>query len=253
MAITYPRSLPSFVKSSECNVRLQKGTTSALMRGGGVQTVQHSEPYWDMTWTTPPLTRAQKAELTAWWDSLRGGLKTFLAYDPAMAFPSYYGSEAAVLALNSATGSPFTGIFVLTKIFANELRSVGGALSEPGLDLDFLEDTYSVTTGTVDIVSRPPANFRLSAGDLISVTQSGRYSLHRIVETVTSNSYGNFNSSKPIRIEPAITTSLFTDGVAVANVVKPLAEFVPDDTRFEATQTISPSPATFGGFSRVIY
>lgn len=253
MTITYPRTLPSFLTAAEMVLRLNKGTTSGLLRGGGVQTVQHSQPYWDMTWTTPALTRAQKAELTAWWESLRGGLKTFLAYDAASAFPSYYASQAAVLAITRSNGLSFNGTFELTMISANELRSVGSALAESGLDIDFTDNTYSVFTNPVSAPLRPPANFRLSAGDLISVTQAGRYSLHRIVEATVASATGNFGAFNPITIEPAITTSLFTAGTAIANVVKPLAEFVPDDSRFDATQTLNASPATIAGFSKVIY
>lgn len=248
MPITYPRTLPAFLTAAETVLRLNKGTTSALLRGGGVQTVQHSQPYWDFTWTTPPLTRAQKAELTAWWEAMRGGLKSFLAYDAASAYPSFYASEAAVRALLRSTGAAFDGTFELTFISANELQSV-----EAEFDLNFLSNAYSVTTSSVTASLRPPANFRLSAGDLISVVQSGRYSLHRVVETTISSLSGNFGSNNPITIEPAITTSLFTAGTAIANVIKPLAEFVPDDSRFDATQTLNASPATFAGFSKVIY
>lgn len=228
MAITYPRTLPSFLKAGEATLRLNKGTTTALLRGGGVQTVQHSTPYWDFTWTTPPLTRAEKAELTAWWDTLRGGLKTFLAYDPSGTFPRYYASEAEVLALTRYGGGAFNGTFGLTTVNANELRSITASPAAP-------------------------ANFRLTAGDMISVSQAGKYSLHRVVETVTASATGTFTSTSPILIEPAITTSLFTAGSAVANVVKPLAEFLPDEERFDAVQTLSPSPAVIAGFSRVVY
>lgn len=228
MPITYPRTLPSFLTAAETVLRLNKGTTSALLRGGGVQTVQHSQPYWDFTWTTPPLTRAQKAELTAWWESLRGGLKTFLAHDAARAYPQAYSSESEVLALTRHGGGAFNGTFGLTTVSANELRSSAATPAAPAL-------------------------LKLTAGDMISVTQSSRYSLHRIVETVTATSTGTFTSSNPISIEPAITTSLFTAGSAVANIVKPVAEFVPDDSRFDATQTLNASPATFAGFSKVIY
>ena len=228
MAITYPRTLPSFLKGGEADLRLNKGTTAALLRGGGVQTVQHSQPYWDFTWTSPALTRAQKAELQAWWDSLRGGLKSFLAYDPSNSYPNYYASAATVLALTRFGGGTFDGTFGLTTVNANELRS-------------------SAATPVA------PASLTLSAGDLISVSQSGKYTLHRIVETVTATTSGVFGPSNPILIEPAITTSLFTAGTAIANVVKPLAEFIPDEERFQAVQTLSPTPAVIGGFSRVIY
>lgn len=253
MPITYPRTLPSFLTAAEMVLRLNKGTTSAFLRGGGVQTVQHSQPYWDFTWTTPPLTRAQKAELTAWWESMRGGLKTFLAYDAASAFPSFYASEAAVRALLRVTGSAFDGTFEVTSISANELQSVGSPLIEAGFDLNFMDNAFAVATSPVTASLRPPANLRLSAGDLISVVQSGRYSLHRVVETTIASSGGNFAANNPITIEPAITTSLFTAGSAVANVIKPLAEFVPDDSRFDATQTLNASPATIAGFSKVLY
>ena len=265
MAITYPRTLPSFLTAAEMVLRLNKGTTSGLLRGGGVQTVQHSQPYWDMTWTTPPLTRAQKAELTAWWESMRGGLKTFLAYDAASAFPSAYASASAVTSLTRYNGGPFDGTFEITTVSANSLRSyvapvTGGESllssatlgTEAGMGIDFTDNTYAVNDATF-INKRPPPQLKLSAGDLISIYQDSRYSLHRIVESTTANSYGNFQAANPILIEPAITTSLFTAGTAVANVIKPLAEFVPDDSRFDATQTLNASPATIAGFSKVIY
>ena len=260
MTITYPRSLPSFLTSGEVDLRLNKGTTGALMRGGGVQTVQHAQPFWDLAWNTPPLTKAQKAELTAWWESLRGGLKTFLAYDPSTGYPVAYASEAAVLALTRYGGGSFDGSFALTTVSANELRAANSALSnaqmlllmERGMGIDLTDDSYVVAT-TVPVSARPPAGLQLTAGDMISVSQAGRYSLHRVVETVAADASGNFGASNPIAIEPAITTTLFTGGTAVANVVKPLAEFVPDESRFEAVQTLTASPAVIAGFSKVIY
>jgi hypothetical protein len=227
MAITYPRALPAFVYAVEAQMRLVMGTTSARLRGGGVQTVEHSQPYWDVQWSTAPLTRAQKAELQAWWESLRGGLKSFLAYDPFNAFPNAYSSEAAVLALSRFGGGAFNGSFGLTTVAANELRSSASA-------------------------SRPPAALVLTQGDMISVTQAGRYSLHRVVETVTADASGNFGSTNAIAIEPAIATASFTGGTAVANVVRPLGEFIPDEARFAAPQTLNPSGAVIAGFSRVV-
>lgn len=227
MAILYPRALPPFLKATETVLSLRKGTSSGLTRGGGVQVVQHSEAYWDFQWTTQPLTRVQLAEFQAWWDSLRGGLKTFLAHDPFNSYPDAYASEAAVLALTRSGGGTFDGTFGLTTILANEVRSSGAAL-------------------------RPPAGLTLSAGDLISLSQSGKYSLHRITETVTANGSGNFQSTNAILVEPAISTATFTAAGAVANVIKPLAEFVPDENRLEAVQQILPTAAVFAGFSKMV-
>lgn len=230
MPVTWPRNLPAFVKALECDMKLMEVTSSGRTRGGAVITTEFAPAHWSLEIRTQPLSRPQKAELQAWWNTLRGGLKTFLAYDHFNQWPAAYASEAAVLALPRAAAlGAFDGTFEITAFTtAYELRSVSAA------------------------ALRPPGSFVLTAGDYIGLVQSGRYSLHRVVETVTSSSgNGNFAAGNPIFVEPAVNRALFTAG-AVANVIRPLAEFVPDRERFEAVQTVTPSPAVIAGFSKVV-
>lgn len=229
MAISYPRSLAdlSFAVAMECDLQLVTGTAGGRTRGGGTLSVEIAAPYWDFRMETRPLTRSEKAQLQAWWNTLRGGGKTFYAWDRFNSYPQAYASQSAVLALTRAGGGSFDGTFEITSVpDAYSLRTNGGAA--------FL-----------------PANFVLTAGDYISCIKSGVRSLHRVTQDVTATIGGVMNASeRQIAIEPAINTTIFTASFT-ANIVKPLGEFVPDDSRFEARQTTLPSGATIAGFSKV--
>lgn len=231
MPVTWPRALPGYLKALSCDMRLEEVTTTGMTRGGGVISTELAPAWWRLEIETQPLTRAQKADLQAWWNTLRGGLKTFLAYDHFSQWPSAYASEAAVLALpRAASLGAFNGTFEITAFTSvYEMRTVNPA------------------------ALRLPANFTLTAGDYIGLVQSGRYSLHRIVETVTSNASGNMagGAGPALFVEPAVNTTLFTAG-AVANIIRPLAEFVPDRERFQAVQTVTPSSAVIAGISKVV-
>lgn len=230
MAITFPRSLPSWLEAVRCDMTLETVTKQTRSWGGAIVSTELAPAYWTFELEAPAITTARKAELKAWWDSLQGGLKTFLAHDFAHAFPLAYASESAVLALTRAVvGGAFDGTFEITTILTG-----GGGLR-------------SVNAATL----RPPADFTLTAGDYISIVQSNRYSLHRLLNTVTSNANGNFSSAvnDDLFIEPPLT-SLFTAG-ATANVVKALGEFLPDRERFSAPFMLTETGATIGGVSKV--
>lgn len=237
MAITYPRALPSYAKAIRCDMNIAYVTTQGRTRGGGVQSVETADPYWDLvTWETPPLTSAQKADFAAWIATLRGGNKTFLASHPFRQFPSAYDSAATVLALLRATGGAFDGTFEVT---------------------DLPNSGYGVES-SVSAVPRAPVGLTLSAGDMIGIYSSTRRSLHRVTETVTSGAGGRFGAGvgSLILVEPPVKTSLFTPsagtGAVMANIIKPTAEMVLLKDRVSCIDTVTASTATFGGMSRVV-
>lgn len=211
----------------ESSMVLQPMTSSGRTRGGGVFSVNRAEPYWDWTWRTQALKFDRKAELQAWWMSLRGGVYSFLAHDPRHPIPHAYDTEAEVLALPRGGGlGAFDGRFELTAVAAYELQSVSA------------------------VALRAPAGFELSAGDYISIVQSPRRSLHRVVEAVTAGASGNFTAGSPILVEPAVKTAYFTAG-AIADIIRPRAEFVPDQSRYEDGDGLTEGSMVLAGFSKV--
>jgi len=236
MAITYPRSIPAFAKAIRCDFNPVYVTTQGRTRGGGVQSVETADPYWDLvTWETPSLSPAQLAELAAWLATLRGGNKTFLAHNPFRQWPTAYASEAAVLALLRATGDAFNGTFEITA---------------------FPNSGYSIESSG-SAAPRAPTGMTLTVGDMIGVYSSTRRSLHRVTETVTSASNGRFVdlTSTLISVEPPVKTNLFTPavgtGAVMANIIRPTAEMVLLKDRVSCIATVTPGTASFGGISKV--
>lgn len=234
MAVTYPRTLPSFVKGFDgFALDLIYPVGQNRTNGGDVIRVQYAAPYWTMDWPTPPLSRADKAALQAWWMSLGGGRKTFFAYHPFRQWPTNYATETAVLALTRAGGGAFDGTFEIT-----------GA------------PTARAMTSSTSATTRAPASLVLTAGDMIGVSQSGKYSLHRVTETVTATAGGAFTTAdaNEIAIEPPLQPTIFTASVGgglIANIIRPVAEFVPAADKWSSPETVVASPARFGGNSLV--
>jgi hypothetical protein len=227
MPITYPRTIPSFAGANEGALDLTHVTTGSRTRGGSMTVTDLADPFWDLTWTTGSLRASQKSELSAWWSSLRGGGKTFLAYHPGARWPAAYALEATILALTRAGGGAFNGTASITSF--PDARTI--AMSSAG-------------------ASRLPAGFQLSAGDMVSIVKPGspnRYSLHRVVEAATADGTGQILG---LLVEPFILTSVFAAGNTV-NFIRALGEFVPDQERWSCVYGVNPSPASFGGFSKV--
>lgn len=235
MAISYPLAMPTCATKAVdgTEMPLRAGTSSGMTRGGAVQSVQHSEPYFELTQVTRPLTRAEKAELEGWWDSMRGGVGDFLAYHPFRQWPSGYATEADVLALTRAGGGAFDGTFEVT------------ALGSDGVSI---QSGSSATT-------RCPPSLVITRGDMIGLSDTGVYSLHRVIKSVTATASGVFSNagSNSIEVLPYVTPGLFTAGVGsglIASLIRPLGRFVPDQDKWNCPSTVVPSGVTFGGRSR---
>lgn len=148
--------------------------------------------------------------LQTWFDSLRGGQKTFLAHDGARPFPMRYPAGFDGL-VRAAFPVAFDGVAVVTALAAYQL------------DLAFL-----------------PADFRLSEGDYIGISEGSSRHLHRVTEAVTGDAAGFI----AVSVEPFVITNLFTTA-AVVNFARPTIEFLPGV--IDAPRATEAAPATFTG------
>jgi hypothetical protein len=178
MAITFPRSMPALTWS---RVHLRCPRVQSVVRTYGrmTQVQEVADPLWLGDFTTGGLTPTQMQTLAAWLDSLRGGLKSFLASHPILKRPSQY---YAALPATRADASPFDGTASLYALSA-----------------------YAMTIQTL------PAGLVLKEGDRVGLVQSGRYSMHRIIEDATASGLGEVS----ITVEPRVNLSLFTTAADV--------------------------------------
>jgi hypothetical protein len=226
MPITYPRSLPAFAQAADGDLVLSWQTSGSRTRGGAMTVTDVADPFWDLTWQTGALTLAEKNELSAWWESMRGGGRTFLAHHPKAFWPGAYALESQVLALTRAGGGAFNGTASITSF--PDVRTI--AMSSAG-------------------ASRLPVGFQVLVGDMVGLFKAGspnRYSLHRVTESATADGTGQILA---LLVEPFINTTVFAGGVA--NFIRGLGEFVPDKDRWSASHSLNPTAASFGGASKV--
>lgn len=178
MAITYPRTLPTTRWSAMDFKPLFIGN-SVQLAGGLTQYREAGDTRWQCDLTTVPLfpgdptDRALIGVMRAWWMSLRGGLKTFLAYDKAHEYPITYPNGTGIGA--------WGGTGTVSSISANAFTA-GSVLS----------------------------GLQLKAGDWVGFEKSGKYSLHVVTEDKTAS--GTTISSVPFEpaINTSVFTTTFT-------------------------------------------
>lgn len=95
MAITYPRELHSLLTELPRCVFDYEPLGAMSRTAGGMVTFQETAggSLWRLSLTTKPLKRSEYDSLHAWFLSLRGGAKSFKAYDPHRCFPLAYGPD----------------------------------------------------------------------------------------------------------------------------------------------------------------
>ena len=211
MAITFPRTMleddfPSF------EFRLEPVTTTNSLYSGKTH-VQIVGPgaFWTATYQTRPHRREMRDKYKAWFDSLRGGARTFLAHDPDACFPRNYTTFSG---LTRHGGGAFDGTAATTELAANEIA-----------------------------INTLPSTFAVKAGDLVGLIQSGRYGLFRIVEDATA-----VNGALTATVEPRVNTSLFTTSATV-NFAKPVCEMILGNV--EGQRSTNVSPISFSGTQRI--
>lgn len=220
MAITYPRSLPSGYRLVSSKFELIHGTVSSVTKGGAVTSTEISDPFWKLEVTTPPLVHTEAAVWQAWWESLRGGGKSFLAHDMRRNWPIAYPNNT--LPATRAGGGAFDGTAKLAAISAYEITigAAGGYL---------------------------PASYQVKAGDKIGLVASGAYHVHRALEDVTANGSG----VAVVPVSPFTYPTTFTTALTTVNLVKPLAQFIPDPGSWSYTDGIDAQPIAFSARQKV--
>lgn len=158
MAITYPREIPFYAFRS-CTWEVVEGVAiNRTSSGAAISAVDQYHPWWKATFETRRLTPAERRVWSAWKNSLRGGMKSFLAYDQSRAFPIAYPT--------GALPGAWDGEGVVTALAAR--------------------------TMTVDGV---PVGYQASVGDHVGLVLDGHYSVHEIVEAAVADGAGELDLS----------------------------------------------------------
>lgn len=216
MPLPNPRLLPPEMRFATTDFKIVTSVELSRTNGGSLLAVEHGDPFWVCSFTSPPhVNEIRLNKIRAWWDSLQGGICSFLAHDQARKFPEMY--QAGFAGMNRAGGGAFDGTGDVTAIAPRALT-----------------------------IATLPAGFALKRGDYVGLVQAGRYSLHRIVDDVTATGLG---VAADIPVEPFIT-SLFTPA-AVANFAMPLVELVPDAGSWSGSPTATKTTVSFAGVSRI--
>lgn len=212
MAITFPRSLPyeDFIRAK---MELATVTTSSRLYGGKTQTqIRGPGQFWRLEAETDWLINAKQRVWQAWFNSLRGGVRTFVSHRPGFPYPRAYPNG-------------FDGL----------TRDGGGAF-------DGTASATEITATSIEI-SNLPTSFSLLVGDLVGLVEDGVYGLFEVAEDATASS-----GVVTVSVEPGVSTSLFTTSAAV-HLDRPKAEFILETFDFE--ETANPTPVSFVASQRI--
>lgn len=152
MTVSYPRNLLSD-RTVEATFKLDQGVRSARHDSGKRGTFTRVfEPIWTAKFETPALTYAEREAWDAWENSLRGGLRKFLAWDTSKRELGAYPD-----------GPPTFGT----------------------VSISAFVDRAKITLTAL------PANYICTVGDRIGLIKSGRYGYFKVMETTTANGSGD--------------------------------------------------------------
>lgn len=209
MTISYPRTFPA---DSEIRISTWKPVLGVALNrygnGKAVSAVDQYDPWFRAEFQTVPLAPQRRRVWSAWRNSLRGGMKSFLAYDAMRSFPLAYPAGVPSIIAGTWNGSGITT-----------------ALSARGM--------------TVEGVA---AGYQASVGDHVGLVQDGKYSVHEIVEAAAADGSGDIS----IIFEPYVVLTMFSIG-ATAVFWRPKARFILDHETWEDDGDIEFTPISFVG------
>lgn len=223
MPVSYPRAMPPFnIRSG--TTTLERQVVGNSLRSGQVERVEIGEPRWAVSYTSVPLTLPQYRAAQAWWDSLQGGMRTFLAVPPDGRFPAAY--PAGFAGVNRAGGGSFDGTSRLASFGAtNDLLTFGSAANQS-----------------------LPDSMPLAVGDYIGLSYQGRYSLHRVIEAATASGAGVITQ---VQVTPFVRPSVFPAGnLVTVTVSSPAFEAVIDPASWSGEVSIDASAVSFAAIQR---
>ena len=214
MAITYPRPIIDNQHISQCWFDIVDNVAFSPSSNGNVLNLsQIADPQWAGTFATGILDRTQRPIWSAWRKSLRGGLKTFTAYDVRNSAPFAYPTAKVSTDISAGWG----GMAGVTSLGG------GGALTLNSL----------------------PASYQFKAGDRVGLEQGSNYGYYEVLEDVAAAS-GNV----VISVAPFLHTTLFTGGV-VCRVFQAVCQFMIDQSSWSELGTVENTPISFKGIQRL--
>ncbi|MGU3495937.1 hypothetical protein ACLBXM_17995 [Xanthobacteraceae bacterium A53D] len=166
--LTYPRALPMGYGYGDLMFtlnRIQVGARTA----GGYQAAERSRSLWQIDMTVPALGPDAYEEMQAFFDSMRGGLNNFTAYDFFRRRPRAY------------PGNGWAGI----------TRHSGAAFNGTG--------TLAAANAYQVSLSNLPTAYKVMPGDMISWPWRNTRTLHRVMEPVTASA-----GALTVQVEPDI-------------------------------------------------
>ncbi len=212
--ITYPRELPSYHLSQGWIDMIDNIALSPSGKGTVINLSQVNDPVWKGTFETGLLSVAEQAVWSSWRKSLRGGLKTFLAYDVRRQTPLAYPTAKLPTDISGA----WDGNAVVASL------GLSGAL------------------GLSDL----PANYQFKAGDRIGLVEDNHYGYHEVMEDVVANGAG----VAAVTVSPFLFTEVFTTA-AVAVIWRPKCQFIIDVKTWAESGTVEPSAVSFVGAQKL--
>ncbi len=213
MAITFPRELVNYDQLVEATFSLVDGTAvNRWANARAISAVEYYNPYFVAKFGTRPLYGPERRDWSAWKNSLRGGMKSFLAYDNTRQFAIAYPA-----------GCPL-------------LTDFGGAWNGQGISTALSARSVTLGGAAVGYVASP--------GDHVGFVQDGHYSLHEITEGGTANGSGVLT----VAFDPYVPLEMFSIGATVV-LYKPKARFILDQESWEEAngQPNKPIPIAFAG------
>lgn len=217
MTITYPRALPENEKMQECWIDiLDNIAVQPSGRGSFVNLSEVNDPVWRGTFLTGILEREVRPVWSAWRKSLRGGMKTFVAYDVRHSRPLAYPTANASTDISGAWAGTATVVAVA-----------------PGDDRSQLS------------LSGLPTTYQFKAGDRIGLEQSGHYGYYEIIEDKTASA-----GAAIVTVAPFLHNTIFTTS-AVCRIWRPLCQFIIENSSWSEQGTVEKSPISFNGIQRL--
>lgn len=209
MAITFPRELVSYDQLEALTFNVVSGDAiSRTSNGRAISSVDHYNPWIMAEFETGPLYPEHRRAWSAWKNSLRGAMKSFLAYDLSRQYPLAYPN-----------GIPSV---------------IAGTWNGQG--------TTTVLSARSATISGVPVGYVATPGDALGFVQAGHYSWHEVTEAGTANGSGVL----VVSFDPYIPLQMFTVG-ATAVLWQPKAKFVLDPESWRERGDESRSPISFTG------
>lgn len=212
MTITYPRDLYSYRLGESSFSLIDLVSVSRTGGGRAISAVEYADPYWAARFVSHnPTMPAERKGWSAWKKSLRGGIKSFLAYDKTrcelIAYPKGHPS---------ILDSSWNGHGTVSSLAPRLLTALGA-----------------------------PAGFTMLEGDHIGLVENNRYGLFEVQETAVRG-----ETTIAVSVEPAIPLDIFT-AAAVVVFYRPKAEFILLGDTWNERGSMEFSPVSFEAVQKI--